>query len=217
MPPPRLCARPRSSSSATSAFEHANKELLCEVLAWSAGEPDFKPEPDGLRQNEIHHAKRFHSLSAPHNSRTDAQPRCRGRARPKASRKDDVFGYCLAECWSSYPFNLGSCTFRNARGIRNSPESSNTCSGATQVYFSSAPARAGSVFPDGSLLNVKLRAVHGNHLRSGRGGGCSSRAALGARFAANARSSCEPYFKYSAGSRVRRLHPHRRPYFRSLL
>jgi len=51
---------------------------------------------------------------------------------------------------------LGPFTFRNVRAIRAFPEPSSTCSGATQIYFSSVSAAAVFRFQDGSLLKVQL-------------------------------------------------------------
>jgi hypothetical protein len=51
---------------------------------------------------------------------------------------------------------LGSFTFRNVRAIRAAPEPSNTCSGPTQVYFSSVSGAGVFRFQDGSLLKVNL-------------------------------------------------------------
>jgi hypothetical protein len=51
---------------------------------------------------------------------------------------------------------LGPFTFRNVRAIRASPEPSSTCSGPTQVYFSSASGAGVFRFQDGSLLKVNL-------------------------------------------------------------
>jgi hypothetical protein len=51
---------------------------------------------------------------------------------------------------------LGSFTFRNVRAIANSPTTSSTCSGASQIFFND-PAGAGVFrFADGSLLNVRI-------------------------------------------------------------
>ncbi len=51
---------------------------------------------------------------------------------------------------------LGPFTFRTVRAIRASPEPSSTCSGPTQVYFSSVAGAGVFRFQDGSLLNVNL-------------------------------------------------------------
>ena len=51
---------------------------------------------------------------------------------------------------------LGAFTFRNVRAIRASPEPSSTCSGPTQVYFSSVSGAGVFRFQDGSLLKVNL-------------------------------------------------------------
>ena len=51
---------------------------------------------------------------------------------------------------------LGPFTFRNVRAIRASPEPSSTCSGPTQLYFSSAAGAGVFRFQDGSLLKVNL-------------------------------------------------------------
>jgi hypothetical protein len=51
---------------------------------------------------------------------------------------------------------LGPFTFRNVRAIRASPEPSSTCSGPTQIYFSSVAGAAVFRFQDGSLLKVIL-------------------------------------------------------------
>jgi hypothetical protein len=51
---------------------------------------------------------------------------------------------------------LGSFTFRNVRAIANSPSTSSTCSGASQIFFQD-PAGAGVFrFADGSLLSVRI-------------------------------------------------------------
>jgi len=51
---------------------------------------------------------------------------------------------------------LVAFTFRNVRAIRASPEPSSTCSGPTQVYFSSVSGAGVFRFQDGSLLKVNL-------------------------------------------------------------
>jgi hypothetical protein len=51
---------------------------------------------------------------------------------------------------------LGPFTFRNVRAIRASPEPSSTCSGPTQIYFSSVSGAGVFRFQDGSLLKVQL-------------------------------------------------------------
>jgi hypothetical protein len=52
---------------------------------------------------------------------------------------------------------LGSFTFRNVRAITAAPQPSNTCSGPTKLYFSSAVGAGVFRFQDGSLLKVSLR------------------------------------------------------------
>jgi len=51
---------------------------------------------------------------------------------------------------------LGSFTFRNIRAISSVPEQSSSCSGPTQIYFSSVAGAAVFRFQDGSLLKVTL-------------------------------------------------------------
>jgi hypothetical protein len=51
---------------------------------------------------------------------------------------------------------LGPFTFRNVRAIRTTPEPSTTCSGSTQLYFSSVSGAGVFRFQDGSLLMVHL-------------------------------------------------------------
>jgi hypothetical protein len=52
--------------------------------------------------------------------------------------------------------SLGPFTFRNVRAIKDSPESSSTCSGPTKIYFASVAGAAVFRFQDGSLLKVNL-------------------------------------------------------------
>jgi len=49
---------------------------------------------------------------------------------------------------------LGPFTFRNVRAIRTTPEPSNTCSGSTQLYFSSVSGAGVFRFRDESLLRA---------------------------------------------------------------
>jgi hypothetical protein len=51
---------------------------------------------------------------------------------------------------------LGSFTFRNVRAIAVAPQSSSTCSGPNQYYFSSDVGAGVFRFQDGSLLKVSL-------------------------------------------------------------
>jgi hypothetical protein len=51
---------------------------------------------------------------------------------------------------------LGSFTFRNVRAIAVSPQSSSTCSGPNQFYFTSDVGAGVFRFQDGSLLKVNL-------------------------------------------------------------
>jgi hypothetical protein len=51
---------------------------------------------------------------------------------------------------------LGAFTFRNVRAIRATPEPSPSCSGPTQVYFSSVAGAGVFRFQDGSLLKLIL-------------------------------------------------------------
>src|ERR1700693_1905144 len=46
---------------------------------------------------------------------------------------------------------LGPFTFRNVRAIRASPQPSSTCSGPSQIYFSSVAGAGVFRFQDGSL------------------------------------------------------------------
>jgi len=57
---------------------------------------------------------------------------------------------------SSGSGTLGPFTFRNVRAIRASPEPSPSCSGPTEVYFSSVAGAGVFRFQDGSLLKVNL-------------------------------------------------------------
>ncbi|MFL6416346.1 MAG: hypothetical protein ACJ74Y_11850 [Bryobacteraceae bacterium] len=51
---------------------------------------------------------------------------------------------------------LGSFTFRTMRAIANSPATSDTCSGPSQLYFPSVSGAGIFRFQDGSLLKVNL-------------------------------------------------------------